>query len=295
MELRHLRNFLAVAEDLHFKRAAERLHISQPPLTRSIRQLEQEIGAALLVRTTRKVELTEAGKNFADEVRQILARLSHAATQAAQVGNGIFGQLVVGYTPARAHIVAQSVKLFTKHYPNIHILLRDMSGQGMESIRDRRVDVGFLSLPQNTADLIVEPLLRERFIVAMATTHPLAKRRTVLVSDLANTPNLLFPRTFNPSGYDLIVSLFQRKGLTMNITLEVETMPMRLALVEAGLGVTIIRESSRKTATAGIVFRPLQNSPVVELGIAFNRDNQSPAVPLFVSVVREDFRGVPLK
>jgi len=294
MEIRQLRYFVAVAEDLHFKRAAKRLHISQPPLTRSIQQLEEELGAKLLNRTTRKVELTEAGKNFATEVRQILERLLHAAGLAAQVSRGFFGQIVVGYTPARANVVAQSVKLFTQRYPNIRVALRDISGQTLESIRDGRIDVGFVGLPLNTEGLIVEPILRERFIVAMAANHPLAERKVLSASDLASAPNLLFPRSFNPVGHDLIVGLCQRKSLRMNVVMEVETMPMRMELVKAGFGIAVIRESARAAAD-GIIFRSLKSSPVVELGVAYNRGKQSRALQLFLESVRAKFSTAKLK
>jgi DNA-binding transcriptional LysR family regulator len=288
MELRQLRYFIALSEELHFSRAARRLHLSQPPLTRQIRQLEEELGVDLLYRTTRKVELTDAGHAFANEARQILARVAHASGLAAQANRGVVGQLVLGYTPARANIVAKAVKAFGKLYPNVRISLRDMSGQNVQLIRDGRIDVGFVALPVDKTGLIVETVLRERYLVAMPEKHRLAARRSISIRELAKEPSLLFPRYSNPVGYDIVVGLCRTRDLSMNIVLEVENLHMRIELVRAGFGICVVRTSTAEALHGSdVVFRPLQNSPIVEVGIAYSPENRSHALPLFADCVKQ--------
>jgi DNA-binding transcriptional LysR family regulator len=289
MELRQLRYFIVLSEELHFSRAAKRLHLSQPPLTRQIRQLEEELGVDLLYRTTRKVELTDAGVAFANEARQILARVAHASGIAAQANRGVVGQLVLGYTPARANIVARAVKAFGKLYPNVRISLRDMSGQSVQLIRDGRIDIGFVALPVEKTGLVVETLLRERYLVATPRRHRLATRRSISISELAKEPSLIFPRYSNPAGYDIIAGLCRTRGLSMNIVLEVENLHMRIELVRAGFGICVVRSSTAEALHGSdVVFRPLQNSPIMEVGIAYSPENKSHALPLFAECVRAE-------
>jgi DNA-binding transcriptional LysR family regulator len=288
MELRQLRYFIVLSEELHFNRAAKRLHLSQPPLTRQIRQLEDELGVSLVYRTTRKVELTDAGHAFANEARQIMARVAHASGLASQANRGIVGQLVLGYTPARTNMVAKVVKAFGKLCPNVRMSLRDMTGNNIQLIRDGRIDVGFFSLPVEKTGLIVETLLREKYVVAMPKNHRLAERQSISIRELTKEPNLLFPRYTNPVGYDIVVGLCQTRGLSLNIVLEVENVHMRVELVREGFGVCVLRTSTAEALHGSdIVFRPLQNSPILEVGMAYSLENRSHALPLFTDCVKQ--------
>jgi DNA-binding transcriptional LysR family regulator len=288
MELRQLRYFIVVSEELHFSRAAKRLNLSQPPLTRQIRQLEQELGVDLFYRTTRKVELTDAGHAFANEARQIIARVVHASGVASQANRGVVGELVLGYTPARANIVAKAVKAFAAVYPNVRITLRDMSGQSVQLIRDGRIDVGFVAMPVDGTGLIVETILRERFVVAMPEKHPFAARQSISIRELAKEPILLFPRYSNPVGYDIVVGLFRARDLSMNIALEVENLHMRMELLRAGFGMCVFRGSVAEILYGkDVVFRPLQNSPSAQVGIAYSPENRSHALPLFTDCLKQ--------
>lgn len=288
MELRQLRYFIVLSEELHFNRAAKRLHLSQPPLTRQIRQLEDELGVSLVYRTTRKVQLTDAGQTFANEARQILARVAHASGLAAQANRGIVGQLVLGYTPARTNMVARVVKAFGKLCPNVRISLRDMTGSNIQLIRDGRIDVGFFPLPIDKTGLIVETLLREKYMVAMPKNHRLAGRRSIPIRELTKEPNLLFPRYTNPSGYDIVVGLCQSRGLSLDIVLEVENVHMRVELVREGFGVCVLRNSTAEALHGSdVVFRLLQNSPIMEVGMAYSPENRSHALPLFTDCVKQ--------
>ena len=288
MELRQLRYFIVLSEELHFNRAAKRLHLSQPPLTRQIRQLEDELGVSLVYRTTRKVELTDAGHAFANEARQIMARVAHASGLASQANRGIVGQLVLGYTPARTNMVAKVVKAFGKLCPNVRISLRDMTGNNIQLIRDGRIDVGFFPLPVDKTGVVVETLLREKYVVAMPKKHRLAGRQSISIRELTKEPNLLFPRYTNPVGYDIVVGLCQTRGLSLNIVLEVENVHMRVELVREGFGVCVLRTSTAEALHGSdIVFRPLQNSPILEVGMAYSLENRSHALPLFTDCVKQ--------
>jgi DNA-binding transcriptional LysR family regulator len=288
MELRQLRYFIVLSEELHFSRAAKRLHLSQPPLTRQIRQLEQELGVDLLYRTTRKVALTDAGHVFAEEARQIIARVMHASGLASQANRGVVGELVLGYTPARANIVARSVRAFAKLYPNVRITLRDMSGPSVELIRDGRIDVGFLAMPVEATGLILETVLRERFVVMMPEKHPLAARQLISIRELAKEPILLFPRYLNPVAYDIVVGLFRARKLSMNIALEVANLHMRMELLRVGFGLCVFQSSVAEILYGkDVVFRPLQNSPSAQVGIAYSPENRSHALPLFINCVKQ--------
>jgi|HubBroStandDraft_1064217.scaffolds.fasta_scaffold05608_3 DNA-binding transcriptional LysR family regulator len=288
MELRQLRYFIVLSEELHFSRAAKRLHLSQPPLTRQIRQLEQELGVELLYRTTRKVELTDAGHTFANEARQIIARVAHASGLASQANRGVVGELVVGYTPARANIVAKAVKAFSKLYSNVRITLRDMSGQGVQLIRDGRVDVGFVAQPVDGAGLIVKTVQRERFVVALPEKHPLAARQSISIRELAKEPMLLFPRYSNPVGYDIVVGLFRARDLSMTVALEVENLHMRMELLRAGFGLCVFRSSVAEILYGkDVVFRPLQGSPTAQVAIAYSVENRSHTLPLFTDCINQ--------
>lgn len=288
MELRHLRYFIVLSEELHFSRAAKRLHLSQPPLTRQIRQLEQELGVDLLYRTTRKVDLTDAGHAFANEARQIIARVVHASGVALQANRGVAGELVLGYTPARANIVARSVRAFAKLYPNVRIALREMSGQSVQLIRDGRIDVGFVAMPVEGTGLILETVLSERFVVVMPEKHPLAARQSISIRELAKEPILFFPRYSNPAAYDNVVSLFRARELSMNIALEVENLHMRMELLRVGFGLCVFQSSVAELLFGkDVVFRPLQNSPSAQVGIAYSPENRSHALPLFIDCVKQ--------
>jgi DNA-binding transcriptional LysR family regulator len=285
MELRQLRNFIVLSEELHFSRAAKRLHLSQPPLTRQIRQLEQELGVELLYRTTRKVELTDAGHTFANEARQIIARVAHASGLASQANRGVVGELVLGYTPARANIVATAVKAFSKRYSNVRITLRDMSGQGVQLIRDGRVDVGFVAQPIDGTGLIVKTVRRERFVVALPEKHPLAARQSISIRELAKQPMLLFPRYSNPVGYDILVGLFRARELSMTIALE---------LLRAGFGLCVFRSSVAEILYGkDVVFRPLQSSPTAQVAIAYSAENRSHTLPLFIDCAKQKLHKKP--
>ncbi|HEX3375291.1 MAG TPA: LysR family substrate-binding domain-containing protein [Candidatus Acidoferrales bacterium] len=217
-----------------------------------------------------------------------MARVAHASGLASQANRGIVGQLVLGYTPARTNMVAKVVKAFGKLCPNVRMSLRDMTGHNIQLIRDGRIDVGFFPLPVDKTGLIVETLLREKYVVAMPKKHRLAGRQSISIRELTKEPNLLFPRYTNPVGYDIVVGLCQMRGLSLDIVLEVENVHMRVELVREGFGVCVLRTSTAEALHGSdIVFRPLQNSPILKVGMAYSLENRSHALPLFTDCVKQ--------
>jgi DNA-binding transcriptional LysR family regulator len=190
-------------------------------------------------------------------------------------------------------MVAKVAKAFGKLYPNVRISLRDMTGNNIQLIRDGRIDLGFFPLPVDKTGLIVETLLREKYVVAMPKKHRLAGRRSISIRELTKEPNLLFPRYTNPGGYDIVVGLCQTRGLSLDIVLEVENVHMRVELVRVGFGVCVLRTSTAEALHGSdVVFRPLQNSPILEVGMVYSPENRSHALPLLNHIaMRKSFTG----
>src|SRR5262245_46404807 len=199
MELRHLRYLVAVAEELHFGRAAIRLNISQPPLSQQIRQLEEELGVTLFERTKREVRLTEAGKRVVDEAYQVLGQIDHFTNVAAQAGGGEIGQLSVGVPGGVNEILVRTLRLLAKQSPGVRVELQYMStGAQIEALRDRRITVGFVNLPVSEPSLALETIKAEPLWVALPRSHALTRFRRVPLKALANEPMIFFPRRITP-------------------------------------------------------------------------------------------------
>ena len=288
MELRHLRYFLAVAEELHFGRAARRVHISQPPFSQQIRQLEEELRVQLLYRTRRKVELTDAGRVFAGEARLILQQVEQAAGFAMEANRRKLNRLVVGCSPANANLVLSILRVFARRHPKIHVLVKSLvTPHQVEALRNGRIDVGFLTLPVNLEGLAMETILRERLVVAMRENHPLSTRRRVPLRVLANETLIVFPFQMSIGRYELIAGMCRSAGFSLHDVHEVDNIYTMLELVSAGFGVSLMRASVQETRRKGVVFRELQHSPVVQTAVAWKNENRPDALPLFVDLAKE--------
>ena len=215
MELRHLRYFVTVAEELHFGRAARRLHLSQPPLSMQIKALESEVGAMLLARSRRKVELTPAGVVFLREAREILTRVEQAGAAARRADRGEIGELSIAFiTIADYNVLPLVLSEFRARHPGVRLNLREATTDAqLRDLAAQRIDVGFMLAPVQDATLASEPLLREPLIAALAERHPLARKRGALpLASLAEWPFILFPRHMAPGLYDDIVSFCRQTG-----------------------------------------------------------------------------------
>lgn len=251
MELRHLRYFVTLAEELHFGRAAERLHIAQPPLSQQIRQLETELGFELFHRTKRSVKLTEAGKVFLSEVQQILKQLEQAIQIGRQTSRGEMGQLIVGFVSSSAYnILPPILRTFRNCVPGVSLELHELTThEQLQWLRDGRMDVGFVRSPIEDDIFSFEVIFAESLVVALPETHLLAKDKSVSLRSLASEPFILFPRLLAPGLYDLIISLCQQAGFSPSVTQEAIQMQTIVSLVAGGLGVAIVSRIAAKPAT----------------------------------------------
>jgi DNA-binding transcriptional LysR family regulator len=290
MELRHLRYLVAVAEELHFGRAAIRLNISQPPLSQQIRQLEEELGVQLFQRTKREVHLTEAGKRVVNEAYQVLGRVDHFSKVAAQAGGGEIGHLSVGVPGGVNEILVATLKELGKKYPGVRIELQYMStGLQIDALREGKIEVGFVNLPVQEPTLTVETIKRDPLWLALPQGNPLARRTSIPIALLENQPMIFFPRRVTPGLHDSITAMCRNAGFTLNVIHEVDSIVGGLTLVSAGFGVAFSTPSVQQLLP-DIVFRPIEGGPFIEQAVGYRRDVQSPVLETFLTVVRKAAR-----
>ena len=289
MELRHLRYFVTVAEELHFGRAAERLHLSQPPLSMQIKALESEIGTQLLERSRRKVELTPAGSVLLREARDILARVEQATAAAQRAGRGEIGELTIGFISiADYNVLPQVLSEFRLRQPSVRLNLREATtdAQVLDLVQ-QRIDVGFALAPIQDGRLATRALLSEPLVAALPESHPLARARGPLsVTRLADSPFILFPRHMAPGLYDDVVSFCRQAGFSPRVEQEAVQMQTIISLVSAGLGVAMIPASMRNLGRTGVVYRNLREpSPQTEILVAWRKGETAPALVRFLESV----------
>jgi DNA-binding transcriptional LysR family regulator len=287
MELRHLRYFVAVAEELHFRRAAERLHMSQPPLSQQIRRLEEDVGATLLVRNQRRVELTAAGQAYLARARDILAAVEDAAREARRVQRGEVGRLDVGFVGSAMYsVVPELLRAFRERFPDVGLHLRELgTTEQLRRLEDGRLDVGFLRAPGPRPGLSIETVLLEPVVAALPEDHPLAAAPEVRVEDLAAAPLVLMTRAGAPGLRDALTRLTD--GLAEDaIVQEVTEMQTLVGLVAAGAGVSLVPQSLRALVRAGVVYRDLAGDvPTVRLSAAWRTGDDSPVLAAFLELM----------
>lgn len=249
IELRHLRYFIAVAEELHFGRAAARLNISQPPLSQQIQILEQQVGARLLARTNRSVSLTAAGKQFLADSRQVLSLVNDASARAERLHLGETGELRLGFTSSAPFIsaVSHTLSTFRRHYPDVHIQTREINTrEQIVPLNEGSLDLGLMRNTQLPDTLAWEVILREPLMAMIPRDHPLAAQPSVTLAELAQEPFVFFDPHVGTGLYDDILGLMRRYGLTPVITQEVGEAMTIIGLVAAGLGVSILPASFKR-------------------------------------------------
>ncbi|MBV8642010.1 MAG: LysR family transcriptional regulator, partial [Verrucomicrobia bacterium] len=262
MELRHLRYFVAVADELNFRRAAERLHISQPPLTTQLRQLEEEIGAKLLERDSHHVALTAAGDVFLQSCRQLLRDADTAAQAARRAARGETGRLAISFIASLAHgIVPTLLRNYRRRFPDVELILAEMdTSQQLEELRERRLDVGLMGawLPLENTELESVVIAEEPLIAALPEDHSLAQCRSLQLSALAHEKIVLASQR-NASGYNRwLIRICEKAGFKPQIAREsYRRTTTVLNYVAAGFGVTIVPAQFSRVPTSGIVFVPL--------------------------------------
>jgi DNA-binding transcriptional LysR family regulator len=264
IELRHLRYFAAVAEDLHFGKAADRLGISQPPLSQQILALEREIGARLFERSNRRVELTNAGKTFFKEALEILQRVDIAATRAERIHRGQLGEVKIGFFGSAPFVEGFQKLLLdfrTKH-ADVDVILQEMpTYQQVDAILDGRLDLGFVRpLQPKPASIQSVEISRERLMVVMRADHPLASRQGDLsVADLAREPMVLYASSIGSGLYQKITDLCRDAGFSPSVVQQANATPTMMGLVAAGMGISILPESLKRLSFDGLKFAPLRD------------------------------------
>jgi DNA-binding transcriptional LysR family regulator len=289
VELRHLRYFVAVAEELHFGRAAARLHLAQPPLSRQIRQLEVELGVPLFERSKRHVRLTDAGAVFLVEARAVLAAAEQAAQAARRAARGEVGQLTVGFIGAASYSVLPGiVQAFRARYPSVELVLHEMTtAEQLAALRDGQLGAGLVRPPVADPVLAATTVLREPLVVALPAAHPLAAQRRVAVAALAGEPWVLFPRRLAADLYDQILALCEGAGFRPRLAQEAVQMQTVVRLVGAGVGVSLVPRSAESLHSAGVAYRPLRGAAAeVEMAVAWRRDEESALLRQFLDVAR---------
>lgn len=290
MELRCLRYFIAIAEELHFGRAAERLYMTQPALSRQIRRLEDELGLQLLYRTKRSVHLTEAGKAFLPEARRVLQQADHAVQVAKQAARGEIGQIKIAFTASAMHgILPEILKAFRDCYPKVKLDMTEFCTlDQLEALRTKTVDVGFLHPPVNAPFLALAPLQGETFVVALPQHHPLAEQTTLQLESLSKEAFILHPRYEGPVLYDQIIDLCKQAGFEPYIAQEEIKHQARIGLVAAGVGIAFVPASLKGSVPAGIVYRPLCGPvPELQLAVAWRHNHDSPLLQGFLQIVQQ--------
>jgi DNA-binding transcriptional LysR family regulator len=290
MELRHLRYFIAVAEELHFSRAAERLHIAQPPLSQQIQQLEAQLGVELFHRKTkRQVQLTEAGQVFLQEAYQLLAQLEKAIELTQKTGRGEKGQLLIGFTSLVTYdLLPLILRRFREQFPEVELILNELTTtQQEQALQHRRIHVGFAHPPLEDNTLNQECIRREALIVAMLATHVLAEQEKISVRSLVNENFIMFPRHLGFGLYDQIVSLCQQGNFSPKVTQEAIQVQTIIGLVSAGMGIAIAPYSLQNVQRAGVVYRAFEDkTPLVETAVVWREAEITPVVRAFLQVVR---------
>jgi DNA-binding transcriptional LysR family regulator len=286
MELRQLRYFVAVAEELHFRRAAERLHISQPPLSQQIRALEDELGFELLTRTRRRVQLTPAGEAFLRDARVVLGELEGAVATARRIDAGQTGRLRVGFVgSALLSIVPGTVERFRASRPGVAIELRERSMvDQLRAVSAGVIDVGLVRPPiDDDGELRAQTVLRERTVAALPAGHALARLARVPLARLAAEPLVLFPRDQAPGFHDLLIAALGSTGAGPRVVQYAPEMLTIIGLVAAGTGVSLVPASVSRLALDGVTYRPVSGAPRSELVAITRARDESALVRAFVA------------
>jgi LysR family transcriptional regulator, benzoate and cis,cis-muconate-responsive activator of ben and cat genes len=289
MELRHLRYFVGVAEEENVSRAALKLHVSQPALSRQIRDLEDELGFPLLERSAKSVRLTEAGRKFLGEARAVLQRAEDAVGAARSIVNG--GELHVGYAPSlTARILPQTLRAFHGESPNVRVRLHDFSTEEMlAGLREGKLQIAFVVrlTPAMLRGLQWEELARDPICLAVAPKHRLATRRSVTLAEVAREPLITYSRKDYPDAHELLATIFAPMKSKPHIAEEHDSVSSLIAAVEAGNGVAIAPQSLACTAGPRLTLIPLSPTPEpLVIGAAWSKNGLSPAAERFLKAAK---------
>ena len=287
-ELRHLRYFVVVAEELHFGRAARRLSMSQPPLSVSIHQLEEAVGTRLFERNSKGVRLTAAGVAFRADAQELLARAEEACVLAREIGAGAAGRLRIGFVGSLLFCgLTQWLRALQSQHPRIDVVLTELnSNEQIDALQHGELELGFILAHSVPATLTIEPLFTEPFVCCLPATHPLARRRKVSLAMLRDEPFVLFSRRVSPEYHAGIIEMCGAAGYYPRVRHELRHWLSVVALVSQGAAVSIVPAPLRRSAMSGVCFRPIADSDAVsEFFCVWPAGGDHPARNLFLKVV----------
>ncbi|MEM9008868.1 MAG: LysR family transcriptional regulator [Cyanobacteria bacterium P01_F01_bin.86] len=289
IELRQLRYFRVVAEELNFTRAAKRLQIAQPPLSRQIQRLEKELGVTLLQRTQRRVQLTASGQVFLEHCQQILAQVETGILATQRAARGETGRLVIAFEGSfNYELVPLLVKAFCSQFPDVELILQEMSsGEQLQALSSDRLQLGFLIPSMPTDDLEIETLFSEPLVVALAATHPLSRYEQLTLSQLTEEPWITGPSHSSCGLLIHILNVCREAGFEPQIRQRTNEIQMALGFVAMGLGVTLVPASTQHLQPLGVVYRQLEPQiPEVELAMAWRSSQSSPVLNAFLQTAK---------
>jgi DNA-binding transcriptional LysR family regulator len=291
VELRHLRYFVAVAEELHFGRAAQRVVIAQPPLSQQVQALERALGARLLDRSRRKVQLTDAGRLLLDESRRLLADVDRALAAVRRAARGETGALTVAFAASVMFLSLPGIiRAFRERYPDVALELRELpTAPQLTRLASGEIDLGFVREPVPTPGLVYETVMREPLHIALSRRHPLASRARLPLRLLADEPFVLFPAEVAPGLHAQVMALCASAGFVPRVVQVSRELYTTVSLVEAGVGVTIVPASIEQMGWTGVAYRPIPGAAgVTHIAMARREgaEEMKPALKAFAEVVR---------
>ena len=288
MELRHLKYFVAVAEELHFGRAARRLHIAQPPLSQQIKNLEDELGVKLFDRTKRTIKMTDAGIYFFKEAKQLLLNVEQAAEVARRIYRGQVGRLVVGFVGSVVYtFLPEGLRLFRERFPDVELVLQEINtAEQIKLLHSSSIDVGFHYSGAQDPLLTCRRLTQAPLMVVLPKKHALANRKSLDIRELAQEPFIANTRSTEPVVLDAFISLCHSAGFSPKIAQEAGQVQTVLGLVASGLGTSLLPDYIKNIRRPGVQYIPLSGPcPTVKLAIVWRSDNSSELIKSFVNVI----------
>jgi DNA-binding transcriptional LysR family regulator len=291
MELRHLRYFVAVAEDLSFTKAAGKLHLAQPSLTRQIHDLEDELGVRLLNRSKSRVTLTEEGRSFLADARRILALTTESILAVQRLSRGEVGRLNIAYLPNfDFELLPESLRTFRQTFPHIALNLFDMTpAEQLRALEARKIDLGFVGLPPPpfAGGIECESIAQHRTVAVLPAKHPLARKRHLNLGDLEAMFFVGMSEKTNPGFREWLNRICQQAGFTPRVLQDAELETALMTFVAEGLGVTLAREHLKKLPHPGVIFRRLAPALKSDYCIAWNRSNDSRALQQYIEIIKD--------
>lgn len=297
MNFKHLIYFRTLAEELHFRRAAEKLNITQSPLSIAIQNLEDELGAPLFLRTQRSVQLTEFGRLLYHHSLGILERIESCEQELKAVASGKAGQLRIGFTAASSLLspFPALIHAFRSHYPDINVTLKDQTSIAqLQAIRERELDVGVIRRPHRdlVTGISLRKLATDRLVVAAYHDHPLVTKTDIRIADLAEENFIFYPRKMGVGIYDQFIELCSKRGFLPNIVQEAQEATTIIGLVASGLGIAIVPSGLQYIRIPNIAFLPLVDEDAeTDLYLAFRAGEENPRIAHLIRLAQTAFHN----